>query len=223
MGLIQHRTGCKEQCDFQYRVVNHVHQCRRQSQRRHQRNTENDIRQIRYCRIRKSSLDMRCPQSNCGTEHNGDSCCHQHHILCHGAHQKIRAKAVIRQTDDGKDTGFYDSYRMKQRCNRCRRYRCFRQPAIQRENCRFDTKTEECGNKYQLQCGFMPCHQNRIEHPTRHKVDGCTIAVHKYKADERQCRTEHHVKNIHLSGVSCLVVHGVHNQRQCNQCQKFIE
>ena len=69
----------------------------------------------------------------------------------------------------------------------------------------------------------MACHQSRIQHTTGYKGCCCTKHINEYKTDECQRCTEHHVQYIHFTGMSGFVVKLMHNDRQCHQCQEFVE
>ena len=166
---------------------------------------------------------MRCPQCNGRAEHNRNRSCNQHHILRPCANQKFRTEGVIRQTDDGKHTGFYDCHGMQQSRNGCGGNGCLRQPAIKREYRRFYTKAEERQHKYQPQHLFIACNQIGIQHTTVNKICRCAVEQHKHEPDKRQRCTEHHIKDVGFPGVARLIIELVHHDGQCHQCQKFVE
>ena len=223
VSLIQNRTSSKEKRDLDDCVIHHMQQPCPQARRCHQSSTEDDIGQVGYSGISKSSLYMRRTQGHRGTKHDGDGRRNEHHVLGPSANQERSTEAVIDQSDDGEYAGFYDCHSVQQSRNGRRRNGSLGQPAPERKYRRFYAKAEECHHEYQPQGLFIPRYQVMVQHAAHDEVCGRAEAIDKYEADEGQGRTEHHINHIHFSGMACLIVKLVHNQGQRRQCQEFIE
>ena len=145
---------------------------------------KNDIGQIGDGRICKSSFDMRCPQCNGRAEHNRNRSCNQHHILRPCANQKFRTEGVIRQTDDGKYTGFYDCHGMQQSRNGCGGNGCLRQPAIKREIPPLLHQSRRTPAQIPTAASVHCLQSNRDSaHHRKPKICRCAVEQHKHEPD----------------------------------------
>ena len=121
----------------------HMRQRGSQTALRHQARRQQDIRQIRYRRIRQTALEMmlldrhrRAVDDGCARQQQGNR-------LRRRAAHDLCAEAEVRHANDGEHTALDDRNRVQQRRDRRRRNGRFRQPHMEREDSRLDAEAEE--------------------------------------------------------------------------------
>ena len=148
--------------------------------------------------------------------------CH-HNSLYPGATQKIRSKAIIGQTDNGKYSGFYHRYRMKQCCYWRRCHTCVRKPGSHRPHSCFYAKSHTCNQvHYQKQLLFIS-NLIQIQYSAHDKVKLIPIYHQKDNANQGKGSSAKRIIQIFSGCMNGLTAQTVQNQRHCYQSQQFIK